>query len=60
MKGNFCFLSLNGKNTPILPFWPQILSLILEFTQKTQKTMFLNKFCNISSILNLVLPLFRG
>ena len=35
-------------------------SLTLELSQKTGKTMFLNKFSNIPSILNLSLPLFLG
>ena len=61
LKGNFYCLSLNGKNTPISPFLPQIPSLTLELNQKTnKKTLFLNKFLNIPSILNLSLPLFLG
>ena len=56
-EGEFLLFVLNGKNTPILSFWPQMLSLTLEFSQKT---MFLNKFLNIPSILNLSLPLFLG
>ena len=42
----------------ILPFLPQMPSLTLELSQKAKKTMFLNKFLNIPSILNLSLPLF--
>ena len=45
----------------ILPFWFQISSLTPELSQKTKKNyVFLNKFLNISSILNLSLPLFLG
>ena len=34
---NFYCLFLNGRNTPILPFWHQIPSLIRELNQKTPK-----------------------
>ena len=44
----------------ILPFWPQILSLTKELSQKTKKNYVLRKMLSISSILNLSLPLFMG
>ena len=45
LKGNFYCVSLNGKNTPVLPFCPQIPSLTLELSQKIEKkAMFFNKF----------------
>ena len=60
LKGNFYCLSLNGKNTPHFTILTPKPFLILELSQKTPKTMFLNNFFNISSILNLSLPLILG
>ena len=39
LKDNFYCLSLNGKNTPHFPFWPQMPSLTLELSQETQKKL---------------------
>ena len=45
------------RTTPILPFWPQIPYLISKLSQKTQKTMFLNKFWNIPQFDSLPPPI---
>ena len=55
LKGNFYCLSLNGKNTHILPFWPQMPSLTLELRQKTPKSYVFEEILNIPSSLNLSL-----
>ena len=63
LKGNFYCLSMIGKNTPILLFWHQMPSLTPELSQKkkqTPKYYVFEQILNISSILNLSLPLFLG
>ena len=61
LKGNFYSLSLDGKNIPHFTILtPNLLFDSRTEPENSKKTMFVNKFLNISSILNLSLPLFPG
>ena len=43
LKKNFYHLFLNGKNTPILPFLSQILSLTLKLSQKKAQKSYVSE-----------------
>ena len=60
LKGNFYCLSLNGKNTPILPFLPQMPSLILELSQKTPKNYVFEQIFKHSFNFESLPPLISG
>ena len=59
-KGNFHYLSLNRKNTPYFTILTQNPLFDSQIEPENSKNYVFEQLFNISSILNLSLPLFLG